>query len=69
MESLDMKTEIKNKRNKLTERTTTQAIWVDSEIHQLLKEHQVMSRSTRSLGELAAHYIKLGICDARSNEK
>ena len=35
-----MKTGIKNKRNKLTERTTTQAIWVDSEIHQLLKEHQ-----------------------------
>jgi len=64
-----MKTGIKNKRNKLTERTTTQAIWVDSEIHQLLKEHQVMSRSTRSLGELAAHYIKLGICDARSQKK
>ncbi len=69
MESLDMKTVIKNKRNKLTERTTTQAIWVDSEIHQLLKEHQVMSRSSRSLGELAAHYIKLGICDARSQEQ
>lgn len=64
-----MKTAIKNKRNKLTERTTTQAIWVDSEIHQLLKEHQVMSRSSRSLGELAAHYIKLGICDARSQEQ
>ena len=69
MESLDMKIGIKNKRNKLTERTTTQAIWVDSEIHQLLKEHQVMSRSSRSLGELAAHYIKLGICDARSQKK
>ena len=64
-----MKTGIKKKRNKLTERTTTQAIWVDSEIHQLLKEHQVMSRSSRSLGELAAHYIKLGICDARSQKK
>mgnify|MGYP003110182946 FL=1 len=64
-----MEEELKNKRNKLTERSTTQAIWVDSEIHQLLKEHQVMSRSSRSLGELAAHYIKLGICDARGSKK
>lgn len=64
-----MKEELKNKRNKLTERSTTQAIWVDAEIHQLLKEHQVMSRSSKSLGELAAHYIKLGICDARGSKK
>ena len=64
-----MEEELKNKKNKLTERTTTQAIWVDAEIHQLLKEHQVMSRSAKSLGELAAHYIKLGICDARSSKK
>lgn len=64
-----MEEELKNKKNKLTDRVTTQAIWVDAEIHQLLKEHQVMSRSSKSLGELAAHYIKLGICDARSTNK
>ena len=64
-----MEEELKNKRNKLTDRVTTQAIWVDAEIHQLLKEHQVMSRSSKSLGELASHYIKLGICDARSTKK
>ena len=64
-----MKEEDKKNKNKLTERTTTQAIWVDSEIHQLLKEHQVMSRSSRSLGELAAHFIKLGICDIKGANK
>jgi hypothetical protein len=64
-----MKEELKNKKNKLTDRVTTQAIWVDSEIHQLLKEHQVMSRSSRSLGELAAHFIKLGICDVKGARK
>ena len=64
-----MKEELKNKKNKLTDRVTTQAIWVDSEIHQLLKEHQVMSRSSRSLGELAAHFIKLGICYVKGASK
>ena len=64
-----MKEELKNKKNKLTDRVTTQAIWVDSEIHQLLKEHQVMSRSSRSLGELAAHFIKLGICGVKGARK
>lgn len=68
MESLDMKTELKNKKNKLTERTVKEAVWVDQDIHQLLWQYKVKN-SKRSIGDIAGHFIKLGICEAEAEKK
>lgn len=63
-----MKIELKNKKNKLTERPVKEAIWVDKDIHQLLWEFKV-KHSKRSIGDIAGHFIKLGICEAESQDK
>jgi len=60
-----MKEENKKNINKLTDRTSKEAVWVDQDIHQLLWEYKV-KHSKKSIGDIAGHFIKLGICDAKS---
>jgi hypothetical protein len=63
-----MTIELKNKKNKLTERAVKEAVWVDQDIHQLLWKYKV-ENSKRSIGDIAGHFIKLGICEAESQKK
>ncbi len=63
-----MTIELKNKKNKLTERTVKEAVWVDQDIHQLLWKYKV-ENSKKSIGDIAGHFIKLGICEAETYKK
>jgi hypothetical protein len=63
-----MTIELKNKKNKLTERPVKEAVWVDKDIHQLLWKYKV-DNSKKSIGDIAGYFIKLGICEAESQEK
>ena len=60
-----MEKENKKNKNKLTDKPSKEAVWVDQDIHQLLWEYKV-KHSKKSIGEIAGHFIKLGICDAKS---
>ena len=60
-----MEEENKKNINKLTDKPSKEAVWVDQDIHQLLWEYKV-KHSKKSIGDIAGHFIKLGICDVKS---
>lgn len=44
-----------------------EAVWVSPEVHDLLWVYKVKHKK-KSIGEVADHFIKLGICEAKIND-
>jgi len=52
----------KENQNKQVDNKDLRAVWIEPDVHDLLWQYKVKNRK-KSIGEVAGHFIKLGICN------
>ena len=52
----------KENQDKQVDNKDLRAVWIEPEVHDLLWQYKVKNRK-KSIGEVAGHFIKLGICN------
>ena len=52
----------KENRDKQVDNKDLRAVWIEPDVHDLLWQYKVKNRK-KSIGEVAGHFIKLGICN------
>ena len=52
----------KENQDKQVDNKDLRAVWIEPDVHDLLWQYKVQNRK-KSIGEVAGHFIKLGICN------